>query len=113
MESVESRRRGVRKDWNMEPGAVLEHYQQAAVDRRAVRDALVEHGLLTILPRKPKRGAQKKCATQNMTQVRGAGILEPRRAEAMVGAAHVALADSHHHEEASSSTTKSQASGKN
>jgi len=113
IENVESKRRLVREHWNMEPGAVLEHYQQAAVDRRAVRDALVEHGLLTILPRKPKRGVQKKCATQNVTQVRGAGILEPRREEATVGAAHVALADSHHHEGANSSTIKSQASGKN
>jgi len=48
-----------------------------------------------------------------VTQVRGAGILEPRREEAMVGAAHVALADSHHHEGANSSTIKSSASGKN
>ena len=111
--SVATNRARVRHHWDIAPETMLPHHPQAAVDRRAVRDALVAHDLLTILPRKPKRGARKKCAAQNATPVRGAGILEPRRAEALVSAAHVALADSHHREEANSSTHKIQASGKN
>lgn len=113
IQSVESNRSVVRGHWDIEPGAALEHHQQAAVDRRAVRDALVAHDLLTILPRKPKRGARKKCGSYNATSPHCAGILEPRRDEATVGAAHGALADLYHHEGANSSTNKSSASGKN
>jgi hypothetical protein len=38
-----------------EPGADLTHYQQAAVDRRAVRDVLVAQELLQILPKHRRR----------------------------------------------------------
>ena len=40
----------------------LPHYPQAAVDRRAVRDALVAQGLLQIEPRRKKRAAQARSA---------------------------------------------------
>lgn len=37
------------------PDAALNHYQAAAVDRDAIRDALVKHGLLTIEPKRGQR----------------------------------------------------------
>lgn len=56
--------------------AVLSHYQQAAVDRDAVRDALVAHGLLEIQPRHRKRGARRRT-----TAADGASPLDPEVAE--------------------------------
>lgn len=56
--TVEQRRVAVRASWNFTRDELLTHYSQAAVDRRAVRDALVSHDLLHILPRHPRRPAQ-------------------------------------------------------
>jgi hypothetical protein len=56
---------------------VFTHDQQADVDRHAVHDALVTHGLLTMLPRRARHGALKPSSTQNGTAMRGAGILDP------------------------------------
>ncbi len=44
--------------WNLPLNEELSHYVQAAVDRRAIRDALVAHGLLVIHPKRKRRGAQ-------------------------------------------------------
>jgi transposase InsO family protein len=49
--TVCGRRKVVRAQWEFAPEAVLTHYPAAAVDRRAVRDALVAHDLLRIHPR--------------------------------------------------------------
>lgn len=57
--TVEDRRAAARAQWNFAPDEPLSHYPQAAVDRRAVRDALLAHDLLHILPRHPKRGERK------------------------------------------------------
>ena len=53
--TVGSRRLESRQALNFSPDELLDHYQQAAVDRRAVRDALAEQGLLTIEPRRKPR----------------------------------------------------------
>jgi transposase InsO family protein len=53
--TVDACRVDVRAQWNFAPDEPLKHYPQAAVDRRAVRDALVSHDLLRILPRKARR----------------------------------------------------------
>ena len=56
--TVERNRAQVLAHWNFAPDAVLPHYPAAAVDRRAVRDALLAHDLLRIHPRR-KRACQK------------------------------------------------------
>jgi len=43
---------------HLEDGLELEHYAAAAVDRRAVRDALLAHGLLAIAPRRRIQSAK-------------------------------------------------------
>jgi transposase InsO family protein len=55
--SVAVRRAQVRAQLGLPADEPLGHYPQAAVDRRAVRDALLEQGLLTILPAGSHRGA--------------------------------------------------------
>jgi hypothetical protein len=52
--SVEEGRCAARAHWNFAPDAELTHDQAAAIDRRAVRDALVKHDLLIIYPRRPR-----------------------------------------------------------
>lgn len=61
--TVEAGRAAARASWNFAADEPLTHYQQAAVDRRAVRDALVSQDLLHILPRHPRRGAQQAPAS--------------------------------------------------
>lgn len=61
--TVETGRVAARASWDFAADEPLTHYQQAAVDRRAVRDALVSHELLHILPRHPRRGAQQATAS--------------------------------------------------
>jgi transposase InsO family protein len=51
-ETVNARRAVVRAAWDFDPHEKLSHYPQAAVDRRAVRDALLAHDLLRIHPRR-------------------------------------------------------------
>jgi hypothetical protein len=48
--SVAQHRAQVRVQLGLPADEPLGHYPQASVDRRAVRDSLVQHGLLTILP---------------------------------------------------------------
>lgn len=57
--------------------APLGHYQQAAVDRDAVRDALLAHDLLEIKPRRRKRGARRPATAHG-----GAAPLEAVATEA-------------------------------
>ncbi|MGE3410021.1 MAG: hypothetical protein AB7I37_24775 [Pirellulales bacterium] len=56
--TVERGRAAARTSWDFAPDELLTHYPQAAVDRRAARDALVAHDLLHILPRHPRRTAR-------------------------------------------------------
>ncbi|MGE4105521.1 MAG: hypothetical protein AB7E74_26445, partial [Pirellulales bacterium] len=70
----------VRSHWNFVPDAKLTHYQGTAVDRRAVRDALLAHDLLKIHPRR-QRGCQRDSeANQTSTPAAqhaiGAGTIE-------------------------------------
>jgi hypothetical protein len=53
--AVTERRTVVRGEFGFAAAESLNHYAQAAVDRRAVRDALVAHDLLRIHPRRRKR----------------------------------------------------------
>jgi transposase InsO family protein len=52
---LSERRTPARRALNLPMDGPLEHYAQAAVDRRAVRDTLVSQGLLAIQPRRRKR----------------------------------------------------------
>lgn len=58
--AVRERREHVRQERGYAAGETLNHYQQAAVDRRAIGDTLVAHNLLEIRPRRKKRGARKR-----------------------------------------------------
>jgi transposase InsO family protein len=58
LDAVTERRTVVRGEFGFAAAESLNHYAQAAVDRRAVRDALVAHDLLRIHPRRRKRGAK-------------------------------------------------------
>lgn len=107
----------------------LEHYAQAAVDRRAVRDALVAQGLLRIEPRRKKRaarasspepsaGSETESAPREAPASSGAGTIPSASmvALAIVGDAaasepSVALPGNQPTEEAHSSAHKTAASG--
>jgi len=52
LDAVQAGRTIARAQWNFAPDAALAHDQAAAVDRRAIRDALVQHELLIIHPRR-------------------------------------------------------------
>ena len=54
----------VRAQWEFAPDAVLGHYPSAAVDRRAVRDALLAHDLLKIHPRRKRRSGPASFSDQ-------------------------------------------------
>ena len=109
----------------------LEHYAQAAVDRRAVRDALVAQELLHIESRRKKRaarasspepsaGPEKESAPLEALASSGAGTIPSASmvALAIVGDAaasepSVALPGNQPTEEVHSSTNKTAASGQN
>jgi transposase InsO family protein len=75
--TVAEYRAQVRSEWNFAPEQSLEHHQAAAVDRRAVRDALVAHDLLVIHPRRRKRGDLKAESARAAVQgASGAGRME-------------------------------------
>ena len=64
--TVSERRIVVRAQWNIALGDVLTHYPASAVDRRAVRDALVTHDLLRIHPRRKRGHASSPGAVQRI-----------------------------------------------
>jgi transposase InsO family protein len=121
--AVAERRAAVRAQFNFGPEESLNHYAQAAVDRRAVRDVLVAQDLLRIQPRRPKRGAmaardseksslapaQPACCAGTIQLVRAAapsmvdGAPAPATRKIPWGQTQI--------EEATSSTNKSSASG--
>ena len=127
--AVDARRLESRQALHFSPAEPLAHYAQAAVDRRAVRDALVHQELLAIEPRH-KRAARAPAPQQpaqldeqesnklQATDARGAGTIP---GDSTVDAPMVGVAtDPELHrerpgpqsiEEAHSSTNKSSASG--
>lgn len=122
--TVAAGRAQVRAQWNFAPDEALTHYQAAAVDRRAVRDALVAHDLLRIHPRharrRPPRGApETESQPTSVQRPESAGRLElasiiasPIVGERADHEPHVAT-QVRQSEEAHYSTNKLLASGKN
>jgi len=72
--TVAAHRGEVRAEWQFAVDAELTHDEAAAVDRHAVRDALLEHGLLRIHPR--RRRKPQAAAPLLVTATASAGILE-------------------------------------
>jgi transposase InsO family protein len=108
--AVEQRRAAVRAQWGLASDEPLTHDPSSAIDRRAVRDALVEHGLLRIHPRRRKRGTAKQASAPLLLTTTGsAGILQLAPDPRPHGAAGVPQP----YEEAHFSTDKPSASGQN
>ncbi len=85
-DAVCERRTVVRAQWEFAPDAVLTHYPAAAVDRRAVRDALVAHDLLRIHPRR-SRGPRVHAASA-ASAPSAATSAEPKAPHASPASAH-------------------------
>jgi hypothetical protein len=126
LRELAERRVQARRDLNLPPEEPLAHYPQAAVDRRAVRDALVSQGLLAIQPRRRQRVRGTPSATQPASQNipllaldnRGAGRIADASTSAptttstaLAPELNVEPPGSQPHEEAHSSTNKLTASG--
>jgi len=117
--TVEEHRAEIRAEWKFSPEEPLTHEEASAIDRRAVRDALVAHDLLRIHPRRRRpKARQKKSALA--TPACGAVIIQraPSSAPPTVGGAkdlrlYVAAEVQHAYEEAQFSTNKTSASGQN
>lgn len=62
--TLQAERLRARAARGLEPHAVLGHYQQAAVDREAIRDALLKHDLLEIEPKHHRRGAHRRTSLE-------------------------------------------------
>ncbi len=74
--TVAQRRAEVREHWNIPRNEELAHYPAAAVDRRAVRDALLAHDLLKIHPRRKRGRHGNSEANQFAQHAAGAGTIE-------------------------------------
>ena len=93
--TVRERRAEARAQLNFTPDEHLNHYAQATVDRRAVRDALVTSDLLVIHPRHKRRGAPAVRRSTTLPEsvpgaaraAAGAGIIElaPTTTPSIVG----------------------------
>ena len=112
--TIAAHRMEVRVEWTLDAEAELTHDQASAMDRHAVRDALVEHRLLCIHPRRRPRPVKTRSSVPLLaTAVAGAGILQLAMLPAlpMVGGApdprpHVAAGVQSLNEEAHSSSNK-------
>jgi transposase InsO family protein len=119
--TVENQRALVRASWDFAPDEALTHYQAAAVDRRAVRDALLARDLLKIHPlRRGRRAVDAETANIVVQCLESAGrmvLAQVTTSSTVDGAAdrepHVAAPIRNQSEEAHCSTIKLQASGKN
>jgi hypothetical protein len=119
--TVAAHRADIRGEWNFDANDALTHEEASAIDRHAIPDALVEHGLLRIHPRRgPYLAKTSTTVASHVTADAGAGILQlaMHAVSPMVdGAAdsrpHVAVAVKPTQEEATYSTNKSSASGQN
>jgi Integrase core domain len=65
--TLQAERLRARAARGLESQAVLGHYQQAAVDRDAIRDALIKHDLLEIEPKRRRRGARRRTSSETST----------------------------------------------
>ncbi|MGD9693974.1 MAG: DDE-type integrase/transposase/recombinase [Phycisphaerales bacterium] len=74
--TVADNRTLVRGHWQFNSDAELTHYQAAAVDRRAVRDALLSHDLLKIHPRRQRAGQANRQLQFEAQRATGAGTIE-------------------------------------
>jgi len=117
--TVADNRAVVRAQWNFAPDEALTHYQAAAVDRRAVRDALVAHDLLRILPRR-RRHRVSESSTNVVQRAQSAGRMQLAQVSAVPSVGTATDAESRvaspictQSEEAQYSTNKLSASGKN
>ena len=114
--TVAAHRAEVRAEWHFAADEPLTHDQAAAIDRRAVRDALVEHGLLRIHPRRRTRAAAN---SKFLETAPGAGTALASASSSADGRrsadsrSHVAAGVHPTYEEANYSTNKSSASGQN
>jgi len=98
--TVCERRTVVRAQWEFAPDVALTHYPASAVDRRAVRDALVVHDLLRIHPRR-KRGRHVHASSPGIAQstvlakpaeAQAPGCdLSPANARTLAGAGTIAM----------------------
>ena len=75
--AVAEHRAAARTNWNFAAAAPLTHYEQAAVDRRAVRDALLQQDLLRIHPRRSRAATKQSQGSfpANMQSAIGAGTI--------------------------------------
>jgi transposase InsO family protein len=93
--TVSQRRTAVRAQWEFAPDVVLTHYPAAAVDRRAVRDALVAHDLLRIHPRR-NRGQRVHASSPGSAQrIAAAAPPEPNPIEPQSIARETSPASTH------------------
>lgn len=123
LEVVAERRLESRAALNLPLEHPLPHYAQAAVDRRAVRDALVAEGLLYIEPRKKNCAARAASpAPENQVQEEidhstagtipsASNVTPPTVGDVTTPEPKVALTGNQPTEEAHSSTNNSTASG--
>jgi transposase InsO family protein len=86
---VAQRRAQARSDLHLPADGPLEHYPQAAVDRRAVRDTLVSQNLLAIQPR---RAMRSPAADSSATTAHPSSKNAKRLALANRGAGRIAVA---------------------
>jgi transposase InsO family protein len=87
-QSVQKRRDQRRAQWQFDPQAVLTHNQSSAIDRRAIRDALLAHGLLEIHPRRrPSHPLAEKSTFASVLDRQSAGRIDttPTPSPPMVG----------------------------
>jgi hypothetical protein len=131
LRTLTEHRLAARQALHFEPAEELTHYQQAAVDRRAVRDTLVERQLLEILPRHRRRKLNESPRATPSNHIPDENVppsLESRDNDYKVTAARPASsiveeapdcdslkqdAVQQPHEKVTSSTNKAPASGQN
>jgi transposase InsO family protein len=115
--AVSERRLATRAQFHLTPEEPVNHYVEAAIDRRAVRDVLVDEELLCIEPRRRKHGVRQSDVAPAQRD-RCAGRIEPScvapspaYGEASAPATHERQGGPNQIEEATYSTNKLLASG--
>ena len=93
-DTLQAERLRARAARGLDPLAELSHYQQAAVDRDAVRDTLLKYDLLEIEPKRRKRDALRKQAAIAETAVVPPCRAVPSSLELTLGAMPAPLAPS-------------------
>lgn len=92
--SVADQRAALRTTWQLPDERSLTHYEAAAVDRRAIRDALLAHDLLRIHPRRSRRTTDAGASTTGQLEhVVGTRDSRQEFARALHGAGTIAETD--------------------